>query len=64
MKKVELKNKKLSLGKKIVSNLDNSQAAKVVGGDAFTSIISCHTYHSGSACSGCQTCCSAPVAAV
>lgn len=61
MKKVDLKNKKLSLGKKIVSNLDNNQAARVVGGDVFLSLISCHTYHSGSACSGCQTCCPNPV---
>ncbi|HEV2481174.1 MAG TPA: class I lanthipeptide [Puia sp.] len=60
MKKVDLKKKRLTLGKKIVSNLENNQAARVVGGDAFTSLISCHTYHSGSACSGCQTCCPTP----
>ncbi|MCW3466968.1 class I lanthipeptide [Chitinophaga nivalis] len=58
MKKVELKKtgSGLSLDRRIVANLNKSQMANVVGG--LTSIISCHTYHAGSRCSGCQTCCS------
>lgn len=62
MKKISLSGKKIFLDKKIIGNLDKAKMARVTGGDddynSFLSIISCHTNHSGSACSGCQTCCS------
>lgn len=67
MKKTNNAPKKLTLDKKIVGNLDKIKMSKLVGGtgdqesleseDALLSIVSCHTYHSGSGCSGCQTCC-------
>ncbi|MEO8404318.1 MAG: class I lanthipeptide [Chitinophagaceae bacterium] len=62
MKKLNLSGKKLLLDKTIIGNLDKSKMKKVIGGidqdEVFLSIISCHTNHAGSACSGCQTCCS------
>ena len=61
MKKIKTSGKKLLLDKTIIGNLDKNKMKKIAGGygddDAFLSIISCHTYHNGSACSGCQTCC-------
>jgi hypothetical protein len=62
MKKVKVENKKLQLNKTKIADLTPAQIANVKGGvnaeAAFLSIISCHTNHAGSGCSGCQTCCS------
>jgi hypothetical protein len=55
MKKIKIDNQPLQLNKSKVTNLSSSEMADIKGG--FTSIISCHTHHAGSACSGCQTCC-------
>lgn len=53
MKKLKI-NKKLSLNKETLTSLDKSEMMSVKGG--FTSIISCHTGHGGSRCSGCAGC--------
>jgi hypothetical protein len=57
MKKLKIESKKLLLDKTKVTDLSATQTASVQGGDApLLSLISCHTNHAGSACSGCDTC--------